>query len=136
MTPQIVGTAVPSMKIGALPSSNSLNDARKIPKGVFVVCDDFLRKHLKRAASIYEKSKSCKGCENRLRLKYAFWSDSSKQWELIRPYPAEKVPANIAFKECAQYATNRPCLKTPCSFAHGQQELLMWTMEREGSKFY
>lgn len=130
MTPQIIGNAVPSMA-AAVP----FNDPRKIPKGVFVVCDDFLWKHRNRAASIYEKSKACKGCEIRSRLKYAVWSDNSKQWELIRPYPAERVKASVAFKECAQYSSNRPCLKTPCSFAHGQQELLMWTMEREGSKF-
>ncbi len=129
-TPQIIGNAVPSMA-AAVP----YNDPRKIPNGVFVVCDDFLWKHRNRAASIYEKSKACKGCEIRLRLKYAVWSDNSKQWELIRPYPAESVKASVAFKECAQYSSNRPCIKTPCSFAHGPQELLMWTMEREGSKF-
>ncbi len=130
MTPPIIGNAVPSMA-----SAVPYNDPRKIPKGVFVVCDDFLWKHRNRAASIYEKSKTCKGCEIRSRLKYAVWSDNSKQWELIRPYPAERVKASVAFKECAQYSSSRPCLKTPCSFAHGQQELLMWTMEREGSKF-
>ena len=97
------------------------------------MCDDFLWKNLRRPASIYEKTKACKGCENRSRLKYAVWSDNSKQWQLIRPYPAE-VSAKVAFKECAQYVSNKPCLKTPCSFAHGQLELNMWTMEREGGK--
>jgi len=97
------------------------------------VCDDFLWKNLKRPASIYEKTKACKGCENRSRLKYAVWSDNSKKWNLIRPYPVE-VSAKVAFKECAQYVSNKPCLKTPCSFAHGQLELIMWTMEREGGK--
>lgn len=135
VTPQIHGKAVPPINTGAVPSSGSFNDPRKIPKGVFVVCDDFLFKNLKRAASIYEKSKACKGCENRSRLKYAVWSDNSKQWQLIRPYPADKVPAKVAFKECAHYSTNKTCVKTPCAFAHGQQELIMWTMEREGSKF-
>ena len=124
-----------STKTGAAPSSNSLRDPRRIPKGVFVVCDDFLQKNLRRSASIYEKIKACKGCENRSKLKYAVWSDNSKQWEIIRPYPAEKVPPNVAFSECRQYVNNIPCLRTPCSFAHGQQELLMWTLEREGGKF-
>ena len=127
--------AAPPSKTGSVPSLNSDNDFRKIPKGVYVVCDDFLWKNLKRPASIYEKTKACKGCENRSRLKYAVWSDNSKQWQLIRPYPAEKVSAKVAFKECAQYVSNKPCLKTPCSFAHGQLELTMWTLEREGGKF-
>lgn len=112
----------------------SLNDSRKIPDNVFVVCDDFLQKHLKRPASIYEKTKACKGCENRSKLKYAFWNDNSKEWQVIRSYPIEKVPANVAFSVCRQYAVNS-CLRTTCSFPHGQEELLMWTMEREGGKF-
>ena len=133
MTSQIPqDRTAPSTKTVAKQSSNSASDPRKIPEGVFVVCDDFLQKNLKRAASIYEKTKACKGCENRSKLKYAVWSDNSKQWEIIRPYPAEKVPPNVAFAECRQYVSNIPCLRTPCSFAHGQQELLMWTLEREG----
>ena len=121
-------------KTASVPSSNSCNDFRKIPKGVYVVCDDFLQKNQRRPASIYEKTKACKGCENRSRLKYAVWSDNSKQWQLIRPYPAETVSAKVAFKECTQYASNIPCRKNPCSFPHGQLELIMWTMEREGGK--
>lgn len=134
LTSQIPQSAAPSMKTGAVMPVSSSNTFRKIPKGVFVVCDDFLQKNLKRGASIYEKSKACKGCEIRSKLKYAVWCDNSKQWQLIRPYPAEKVPANVAFSECGLYSTNRPCRWTSCTFAHGQQELIMWTMEREGSK--
>ena len=128
--------ARPPSKTGSVTSSNSCNDFRKIPEGVYVVCDHFLWKNQKRSASIYEKTKACKGCENRsrLKLKYAFWSDNSKQWQLIRPHPAKAVSAKVAFKECAHYASNKPCLMNPCSFAHGQLELVMWTMEREGGK--
>lgn len=135
MTMEIHGSAVPPMKTCAVPSCYTFNNPREIPKDVYVVCDHFLFENRKRPASIYDKCKACKGCENRSRLKYAVWSDNTKQWELIRPYPAKYVPAKVAFKECKQYSANRPCLKTPCSFAHGQQELVMWTMEREGSKF-
>lgn len=134
LTSQIPQSAAPSMKTGAVMPASSSNTFRNIPKGVFVVCDDFLQKNLKRGASIYEKVKACKGCEIRSKLKYAVWCDNSKQWQLIRPYPAEKVPANVAFSECGQYSTNKPCRRTPCTYAHGQQELIMWTMEREASK--
>lgn len=123
-----------STKTTAEQAPYSLNDSRKIPDNVFVVCDDFLQKHLKRPASIYEKCKACKGCENRSKLKYAVWNDNSKEWQIIRQYPIEKVPANVAFSVCRQYATNT-CPRTTCSFPHGQEELLMWTMEREGGKF-
>ena len=124
----------PASKTGAVTSPNSYNDIRKIPKGVYVVCDDFLRKNQKRTASINKKTKACKACENLSRLKYAVWNDNGKQWQLIRAYPAEKVPANVAFQECAQFSSNKPCLQNPCPFAHGPLELAMWTREREKSK--
>jgi len=127
-------SSVSSLKPVVEQSPNTLSNPRQIPKGVFVVCDDFLQKHLKRAGSIYEKTKACKGCENRSKLRYAVWNDKSKQWQIIKSYP-EKVPAKVAFSECRQYVMNTPCLRTPCSFAHGQEELLMWTLEREGSEF-
>ena len=130
----LTSSAGPPSKTGSVPLSNSCNDFRKIPEGVYVVCDDFLLKNQRRPASIYEKTKACKGCENRSRVKYAFWSDNNKQWQLIRPYPAETVSTKVAFKECAHHASNIPCRKNPCSFAHGQLELIMWTMEREGGK--
>ena len=123
--------SLPNTRISTEPSSNTY---RKIPDGVFVVCDDFLHKNLRRAASIHEKRKACKGCEIRSKLSYAFWSKNRKQWKKIRPYPAGKVPGNVVFKECREYANNTPCLQTPCSFAHGQQELLMWTLDRERGK--
>ena len=110
------------------------NIYRKIPDGVFVVCDDFLHKNFRRAASIHEKKKTCKGCEIRSKLRYAFWNYNRKQWEMIRSYPGDKVRQNVAFKHCRQFANNTPCLRIPCSFAHGEQELLMWILEREGGK--
>lgn len=111
----------------------SSNKFTKIPDGVSVVCDDFLKKNLRLAKSIREKTKACKGCENRSKLKYAFWSNNNRQWQIIRQYP-EKVPSHVAFSVCRQYAINTSCLRTPCSFAHGQEELDMWTLEREGGK--
>ena len=119
-----------SVEINQQTSSNKFT---KIPDGVFVVCDDFLQKNLRLAKSIREKSKACKGCENRSKLKYAFWSNNNRQWQIIRQYP-EKVPSHVAFSVCRQYAIKTPCLRIPCSFAHGQEELDMWTLEREGGK--
>ena len=126
--------STPIQKTTTILSINSPNDYRRVPTGVYVVCDDFLQKNGKRAASIFDKSKACKGCENRSKLKYAFWSDIWKQWELIRPFPKE-VKIIVAFKECRQYSKHERCLRIPCLFAHGEQEVTMWTMEREGGKY-
>ena len=122
---------VPKIRTVTEPSGNIY---RKIPDGVFVVCDDFLHKNFRRAVSIHEKKKTCKGCEIRSKLRYAFWNYNRKQWEMIRQYPGDKVRQNVAFKRCRQFDNNTPCLRKPCSFAHGEQELHMWTMEREGGK--
>ena len=126
--------STPIQKTTTILPINSPNDYRRVPNGVYVVCDDFLQKNGKRAASIFDKSKACKGCENRSKLKYAFWSDIWKQWELIRPFPKE-VKITVAFKECRQYSKRERCLRIPCLFAHGEQEVTMWTMEREGGKY-
>ena len=130
-----ISTTVPSSDMANVEINQKMssNKFTKIPDGVFVVCDDFLQKNLRLAKSIREKTKPCKGCENRSKLKYAFWSNNNRQWQIIRQYP-EKVPSHVAFSVCRQYAINTPCLRMPCSFAHGQEELDMWTLEREGGK--
>ena len=111
-------------------SPDLVSDCRRIPKNVVVVCKHFLHKNSKRPASVNEMVKACKGCENRSKLEYAIWNGSNKDWQIIRPYP-KKVPANVAFTVCRQYSMNVPCLRLPCSFAHGEDEQLMWTLERE-----
>ncbi|XP_068675109.1 3'-5' exoribonuclease HELZ2-like isoform X2 [Montipora foliosa] len=111
-------------------SPDLVSDCRRIPKNVVVVCKHFLHKNSKRPASVNEMVKACKGCENRSKLEYAIWNDSNKDWQIIRPYP-KKVPANVAFTVCRQYSMNVLCLRLPCSFAHGEDEQLMWTLERE-----
>ena len=122
----------PNQKTTAIPTNNYSNDYRKVPAGIYVVCDHFLKENLQRPASVSHKAKPCKGCENRSKLKYAFWSVIWKRWEEIRPYP--KDLNIIRFKVCRLYSKRNRCLKIPCAFAHGEQELTMWTMEREGGK--
>ena len=125
--------STPIQKTTAIPTNNSPNEYRKVPTGVYVVCDHFLKENLQRAASVSHKDKPCKGCEKRSKFKYAFWSVIWKRWEEIRPYPKD-VNINFAFRVCRQYSKHERCLKIPCSFAHGEQEKTMWTMEREGGK--
>ena len=103
-----------------------LNGPIKIPEGVFVVCEHFLQNII--------KAKTCNFCEERGILKYAAWNNNRSQWQVMRPYPRFKLPPRATFDVCKHFASNRPCLKEPCTFPHGEQETIMWTLERQGRK--
>lgn len=103
------------------------NDPRKIPEGVFVVCDHFLRGIC--------TLKTCKSCENRGLMKYALWNNIKRYWQEIRPYPAFKVSPKVTLDVCRHFSANMRCLKEPCTFPHGKVELTMWTMERQGGEY-
>ncbi|KAL9956675.1 hypothetical protein ACROYT_G038191 [Oculina patagonica] len=108
---------------------------KNIPDGVFVVCDHFLQDNRRRPASIYEATKTCKFCEKQGWLKYATWNKSHFYWQVMRPYPVYKVPPRAVFDVCRHFASDRPCPKEPCTFPHGKQETIMWTLEREGREY-
>lgn len=112
-----------------------LSDPRKVPEGVYVVCDHFLRENLRRSSSISEPIKTCRVCGNRNMLKYAAWNRISGYWQEMRPYPASGVPPKATLDVCRHFATNRPCPKMPCTFPHGDLETAMWTKERQGGKY-
>ena len=99
----------------------------QIPEGVFVVCDHFLQNII--------KAKTCKFCEERGILKYAAWNKDRYDWQVMRPYPRCKVPPRAIFDVCKHFASDRPCPKDPCTFPHGEQETIMWTLERQGRKY-
>ncbi|XP_044184435.1 uncharacterized protein LOC114957638 isoform X2 [Acropora millepora] len=130
-TASLLFSAPPSEKNSLLPprtnteqSPQSFNNYSKLPENVVVVCMHFLNKRI--------KAKACKGCENRSKLMYAVWNDNKKKWQEIRPYP-ERVTANVAFTVCRYFSMHGFCLRPQCSFAHGTEEQLMWTLEREGA---
>ena len=130
----------PSQKSSAVPprtnieqSPQSVNGYLRLPENVFVVCNHFLIENSKRPSSIKENIKACQRCENRSMLKYAVWNHNKRDYQEIRPY-SERVPANVAFKVCPQFSMHVPCLRTQCSFPHGTEEQLMWTLEREGGE--
>ena len=132
-TASLLFSAPPSEKNGLLPprtnteqSPQSCNNYSKLPENVVVVCIHFL---LNKSIKV----KACKGCENRSKLMYAVWNDNKKKWQEIRPYP-ERVKANVAFTVCRYFSMNGFCLRIQCSFAHGTEEQLMWTLEREGGE--
>ena len=139
-TASLLFSAPPSEKNSLLPprtnteqSPQSFNNYSKLPENVVVVCMHFLIKNSKRPTSLKEKIKACKGCENRSKLKYALWNHNKRDYQEIRPYP-QTVPVSVAFTVCPRFSMHVPCLRTQCSFAHGTEEQLMWTLEREGGE--
>jgi len=115
--------------------TQELSDPRKIPNGVFVVCDHFLQENCGRPASIYAKTKTCRTCENLNVLKYAVWNKHRYYWQEMRPYPTFKIPPKVNLDMCRHYLAHKSCIKKPCSFPHGQLESTMWTMERQGGVY-
>ncbi len=111
------------------------NFLKRIPEGVFVVCDHFLQDNPRRPASVNEATKTCKFCEKQGWLKYATWNKSHFYWQVMRPYPVYKVPPRAVFDVCRHFASDRPCPKEPCTFPHGKREIIMWTLEREGREY-
>ena len=103
-----------------------LNGPMKIPEGVFVVCEHFLQDII--------KAKTCNFCEERGILKYAAWNNNRFHWQVMRPYPRFQLPPRASFDVCKHFASDRPCIKEPCTFPHGEQETIMWTLERQGRK--
>lgn len=110
------------------------NDPRKIPDGVIVLCNHFLQQYCTQTASTAIKSKACTACVNRGFLRYAVWNNVKHYWQVIRPYPASKIPPKVTLVVCHHFSTNTPCPKEPCTFPHGKVEAIMWTMERQGCK--
>ena len=104
-----------------------LNGPIKIPEGVYVVCEHFLQNFI--------TAKTCQFCEECSILKYAAWNKKHSRWQVMRPYPRLELPPRAIFEVCMQFASDRPCSKEPCTFPHGEQETIMWTLERQGRKY-
>ena len=115
-------------------TSLQLGDIGKIPEGIYVVCDHFLKANPKLPQMTISIS-PCEVCKNLNTLKYAIWNYTRLCWQEIRPYPALKVPPKVTLKLCRHFLQNRQCPKVQCTFPHGEIESAMWKMEREGGKY-
>jgi hypothetical protein len=112
-------------------STASYHNTCYLPPEVKLVCDHFMTDYKNRRIGIDQKRNVCKMCRNKCFARYAFWSQGFKRWYLIRSYP---IKVNrVAFQPCKHFNDAVPCVTSTCTFAHGP-ELIMWTMEREGSK--
>ena len=121
-------------QISLLPASGRGTSAAKqtkfkpLPEGVHIVCDHFLQEQRERPASVHKKQKVCKGCENRLLVRYALWCDRGRCWRTPRQVPPH---VRAAFRLCKHFESGTKCGKEPCTFAHGWAEQMYWTMERK-----
>ena len=95
---------------------------QKLPYGIFLACQHFLE-------NPRVTQRMCKGCENRGNVVHTFWNKQRKSWQTIRPRPA-----NVRrFCLCRNYAsTGQKCFNgQACTFAHGHEELYIWSMDQK-----
>ena len=114
--------------------SHEMSSPTRIPQGVEVVCDHFLQDNSIKPSSIHVKTKTCKECKDTGPLRFAVWNATDCCWQLMRPYPALKVPFTATLSVCKHFAALRTCPKDHCTFPHGAEESAIWEIEREGGK--
>ena len=74
--------------------------------------------------------RSCHSCKSELVIWYRKVGTSS--W--IEP---RKAPKDVSgpYQQCKHFLQRMPCVKYPCKFAHGQDEVEIWDLHRGKSKF-
>ena len=74
--------------------------------------------------------RSCHSCKSELVISYRKVGSSS--WTKPR-----KAPKHVSgpYQQCKHFLQGKPCVKTPCKFAHGQDEVEIWELCRGKSKF-
>ena len=113
-------------------SSSGVQNTRKgLPFQVYIACGDFLQKNQKRPASVLDKIKYCNDCKSPSNLLYAFWCMKKKQWQILKPYPKG---FKGVFQLCTHYMDSE-CGRLHCTFAHGQEELRIWRMQRQRGRY-
>ena len=68
----------------------------------------------------------CKRCGN-LWTKVYLYKDMKGRLQEIRPRPANVL---TKFVLCWDRENSKPCKTQPCNFAHSEEEIFFWTMER------
>ena len=109
-------------------SQVGFNSRKVLPEGVFPLCAHFLQENKKGQA--FQRPKPCSKCTKNSKLFYGTWRSSKKEWQVMRPYPKD-VNYHVPFKLCSYFSNGVKCQKSPCTFAHGTEELSFWTKERK-----
>ena len=76
--------------------------------------------------------KKCLSCNTMFEPVYLYKSKKKRLTE-VRPRP-QNVTGN--FELCWHRQNGKPCMASPCSFAHSEEELSFWKMERSKIPLY
>ncbi len=113
------------------PSQVGSNSGNGLPEGVYLLCAHFLQDNRKGQA--FQRPKPCSTCTKRSKLLHGIWRSSKREWQVMRPYPRE-VNSHVPFQLCRHFSNGVKCQKNPCTFAHGKEELMFWTSERQSGR--
>lgn len=108
-----------------------LNFSWAPPPGVSTLCEHFLQDNGK--GQPFRHPKPCSNCTKRSKIAYGIWKSDTKEWQVMRPYPRDVSP-NVPFQLCWHFNNGEKCQKRPCTFAHGIEELKLWTSERQSGR--
>ena len=120
----------PSLNTGVSPQTG-LNFSWAPPSGVSTLCRHFLQDN--RKGQPFRHPKPCPNCTKRSKLVYGIWRSGTKEWQVMRPYP-KVVNPNVPFQLCKHFSGGVKCQNIPCTFAHGNEELMFWTSERQSGR--
>ena len=81
--------------------------------------------------AVKSQTKKCHICQSELKLVYR--KANSTNWLEPRKPPETVKPGK--YLQCKHFQLGRTCLKTPCTFAHGQDEVEIWELCRGKSTF-
>ena len=98
------------------------------PRGVSTLCAHFLEDN--RKGQPYRYPNPCSKCTKHSKILYGIWRSGTKEWQVMRPYPKDVNP-NVRFQLCRHFSNRGKCQKNPCTFAHGKEELIFWTSQRQ-----
>ena len=76
--------------------------------------------------------RQCVSCNTMFEPIYMYKS-KKKRWTEVRPRP-QLVAGD--FKLCLNWQRGKPCIANPCLFAHSEEELFFWKMEKSKIHFY
>lgn len=110
----------------------SLSDSRSLVAMedlLLYVCNHFLLKYAHKQFLSGKEEKICRQCTaDNSGLRKVFWDNTRSKWEAVRPRTRDVYGT---YKLCKDFMRRRPCMKTPCRFAHGDIERWAWTEERK-----
>ena len=97
----------------------------KPPRGVVSLCNHFLQDRKTPLQPPYR----CFNCSKSSKCVSGIWRSTKREWQVMRPYPKD-VNFETPFQICWHYRNDEKCRES-CTFAHGEEELTLWTTERQ-----